>query len=64
MKNVDQEKGEVKMRETAMQKRKVILLIVLVVYWIWPLDFIPGNPIDDLIVTIAYAFVSRNRLKG
>ena len=46
------------------KKLKVILLIVLVVYWIWPLDFIPGNPIDDLIVTIAYAFVSRNRLKG
>lgn len=46
------------------KKLKVILLIALVVYWIWPLDFIPGNPIDDLILTIAYAFVSRNRLKG
>lgn len=41
---------------------KIILLIGLIIYWISPIDLMPGNPIDDLILTIAYALANRTVL--
>ena len=44
------------------KKIKIILLIGLIIYWISPIDLMRGNPIDDLILTIAYALANRTVL--
>ncbi|MGF7045828.1 hypothetical protein J2T13_000288 [Paenibacillus sp. DS2015] len=31
---------------------KLLFLIPIFVYWIWPLDLLPGLPIDDIGVTL------------
>ncbi|HSG61614.1 MAG TPA: hypothetical protein VLA24_09295 [Pseudomonadales bacterium] len=32
-----------------------MLWAIVIAYWIWPIDLIPGNPIDDIvIVALAY----------
>ena len=31
---------------------KLLFLIPVFVYWVWPLDLLPGLPIDDIGVTI------------
>ena len=54
-------KGEIK---TMSKKIKIILLIGLIIYWISPIDLMPGSPIDDLILTIAYALANRTVLRG
>lgn len=46
------------------KKIKIILLIGLIIYWISPIDLMPGNPIDDLILTIAYVLANRTVLRG
>lgn len=46
------------------KKIKIILLIGLIIYWISPIDLMPGNPIDDLILTIAYALAIKKKEFG
>ena len=43
---------------------KILFLIGLIIYWISPIDLIPGNPIDDIVLTIAYALANRTVLRG
>lgn len=31
---------------------KLLFLIPVLVYWVWPLDLLPGLPIDDIGVTM------------
>lgn len=33
-------------------KRFILALVGVTIYWLWPFDLIPFNPIDDLIITI------------
>ncbi len=37
----------------------VLLLILLLIYWISPIDLIPGAPLDDIILTICYFMYNR-----
>lgn len=31
---------------------KLLFIVPVIVYWIWPLDLLPGLPIDDIGVTM------------
>ena len=42
---------------------KLLILIGLIIYWISPIDLIPGNPIDDIILTIVCFLVNRKALQ-
>ncbi len=41
---------------------KVIMLIALIAYAVWPADLMPGNPIDDIILLAAYVITNRKAL--
>lgn len=40
---------------------RMLLLIAMIAYVLWPVDILPMNPIDDIIVLVAGQIV-RNRL--
>lgn len=42
-----------------MDKKTLALMAVAVIYWLFP-DVMPGLPIDDLLVTVICALLSRN----
>jgi len=44
----------------------VLILILLLLYWISPMDLIPGSLLDDIIITICYFIYNREstRIEG
>ncbi len=44
-------------------KFKILLLVALVLYVLFPLDAVPG-PIDDIILCIMYAMANRKYIEG
>ncbi len=41
---------------------RLLILVLMLVYFISPIDLIPGSLIDDLVVAIV-SFIARNKMK-
>ena len=39
----------------------VIGILAVLFYWILPVDLLPGLPIDDIIVTLAYIIINQHK---
>ena len=44
------------------KKYSVLGIILVAIYFFWPLDILPGSLIDDIIMIIAYIVINRKRL--
>jgi len=40
-----------------MNWKKILLLnVIALAYWLWPVDLVPFNPIDDIIVNLVLEY--------
>jgi uncharacterized membrane protein YkvA (DUF1232 family) len=49
--------------KTKEDKKKIIILIIMVLYVFSPIDIMPGCPLDDMIVLVAGYLIQRRKSK-